>query len=350
MPNRFSEGHGIHLPTLERKLADNIDLVLTCDTGVGAHDAVEYAKSRGVDMLITDHHALPESLPETVAVVNPQRLPAGHALRELPGVGVAYKLIEALSNGAEDDSLLDLVALGIVADVMVQVDDTRYLLQRGLAKLCQNQRPGLRAILERAQIAPADLNEGHIGFAIAPRLNALGRLDDANPAVELLTTDEWARARVLAHTLESYNARRKYLSNQVYHSARAQIEAEPWLLDYAALVLSQEEWHRGVIGIVASRLVEDHGLPTILFAAPDETARGSARSVAGVDLTAALSQVSRLLTRYGGHSMAAGMTLPAESIFAFRRELSGVIRAMGAPPAPPLTIDGSLSLAEISLT
>lgn len=348
VPNRFSEGHGIHLPTLKRKLAGGVNLLLTCDTGVGAHEAVDYCASRGVDALITDHHALPDALPEAVAVVNPQRLPAGHALRELPGAGVAYKLIEALG-GAEEESLLDLAALGIVADVMVQVDDSRYLLQRGLARLRENQRLGIRAILERAEIAAADLNEGHIGFAIAPRLNALGRLDDANPAVELLSTNDWSRAQLLAHSLESYNARRKYLSNQVYQSAIAQIEAEPWLLDYAALVLSHEDWHSGVIGIVASRLVEEFGLPAVLLAAPDETARGSARSIAGVDLTAALGQVSGLLTRYGGHSMAAGMSLAADKVFEFRRELSRAVRALDVPTALPMTIDGALTLGEISL-
>lgn len=347
VPNRFREGHGIDLPMLKRKLANGIDLVLTCDTGVGAHEAVDYAMSQGVDMVITDHHALPEQLPAAIAVVNPQRLPAGHALRELPGVGVAYKLIEALFYGADD--LLDLVALGIVADVMAQVDDTRYLLQRGLGRLRENKRLGIRAILERAEVVAADLNEGHIGFAIGPRLNALGRLADANPAVELLTTTDWSRARVLAHTLESANARRKYLSNQVYQSAIAQIEAEPWLLDYAVLTLSHEEWHSGVIGIVASRLVEEFGLPTVLLATPDETARGSARSIAGVDLTAALRGVSGLLTRFGGHSMAAGMSLPAERVFEFRRELSRVVRDMEAPASQPLAIDGSLRLDEISL-
>ena len=351
MPNRFSEGHGIHLPTLKSILAGGVDLVLTCDTGVSAPEAVDYAASRGVDMVITDHHALPDSLPAAVAVVNPQRLPAGHALRELPGVGVAYKLIEALFAGEETEAFLDLVALGIVADVMVQVDDTRYLLQRGLARLRENQRTGLRAILERAEIAASDLNEGHIGFAIAPRLNALGRLDDANPAVELLTTGDWGRARILAQSLESFNARRKYLSNQVYQSAIAQIEAEPWLLEYAALVLSHEDWHSGVIGIVASRLVEEFGLPTVLLATPDDTARGSARSIAGVDITAALGQVSGMLQRYGGHSMAAGMSLPVDKVFAFRRELSRVMRDMGADErtALPLTVDGALTLGEISL-
>ena len=351
VPNRFSEGHGIHLPTLAQKLGGDIDLILTCDTGVAAHDAVDYARSRGVDTVITDHHALPERLPAACAVVNPRRLPAEHPLSELPGVGIAYKLIEALYQSEDTDFLLDLVALGIVADVMVQVDDTRYLLQRGLNVLRRNQRLGTRALLERAQIAPADLNEGHIGFALAPRLNALGRLDDANPAVELLITGDWQRARQLANNLEGLNAKRKFLSNQVYQSAIAQIESEPSLLDYAALVLSHSDWHSGVIGIVASRLVEEFARPVVLLATPDETARGSARSVAAVDITSAFAEVAPLLTRYGGHTMAAGLSLPTDKVFEFRRALSQVVRAVVGerPPQPGLSIDGYLKLDEISL-
>ncbi len=351
IPNRFTEGHGIHLPTLKGYLDGGVELLLTCDTGVAAHEAVDFANSRGVDVVITDHHALPARLPEAVAVVNPRRLPEAHPLLELPGVGVAYKLIEALPGDEDPADLLDLVALGIVADVMLQVDDTRYLLQRGLNLLRENRRAGLGAILERAQIPAAQLNEGHIGFAIGPRLNALGRLDDANPAVELLTTSDDERARFLAGRLESLNARRKFLSSQVYESAIAQIEDQPWLLDYAALVLSHPDWHPGVIGIVASRLVEEFGLPTVLIAVPDAVGRGSARSVAGVDIGVALELSAANLTRYGGHSMAAGLTLPAENIFAFRRALSRAAREMAgdAPADHSLTIDGFVGLDEVSL-
>lgn len=350
VPNRFSEGHGIHLPTLAKKLDGGVNLVLTCDTGVAAHEAVDYARGRGVDTVITDHHTLPAELPAAWAVVNPRRLPAGHPLSELPGVGVAYKLIEALYQGEDSDFLLDLVALGIVADVMVQVDDTRYLLQRGLDILRRNQRLGLRALLERAQIAPADLNERHIGFELAPRLNALGRLADANPAVELLSTADWQRARQLANNLEGLNARRKFLSNQVYQSAITQIDEDLSLLDYAALVLSHSDWHSGVIGIVASRLVEEFARPVVLLSTPDESARGSARSLAGVDITAAFGEVAPLLSRYGGHSMAAGLSLPADKVFEFRRALSAVVRAVAGerPSRPSLNIDGYLELGEIS--
>jgi len=352
IPNRFREGHGIHLPSLQAKLEQGYQLLLTCDTGISAHDAVELARHHRLDTIITDHHSLPPQLPRATAVINPQRLPAPHALRELPGVGVAYKLIEALYPDEDVSQWLDLVALGIVGDVMVQVDDTRYLLQRGLAQLRANRRPGLRALLQRAQIAPGNLNEGHIGFAIAPRLNALGRLADANPAVDLLTTADEARARSLAQQLEGYNAQRRFLTNLVYESALAQIASKPDLLEYAVLVLHRRDWHSGVIGIVASRLVEEYGKPVVLLATPpDGLARGSARSVAGVDITAALGQVAQHLTSFGGHSMAAGMSLPAASIFDFRRALSRTVRAQAAsmPARPALQVDGVLRLDELSL-
>lgn len=349
LPNRFREGHGIHLPTLERHLKNGFDLLLTCDTGVDAHQAVELAAQEGVDTIITDHHALPERLPAALAVVNPRRLPAGHPLRDLPGVGVAYKLIQALEPEIAA-AHVDLVALGMVADVMPLLGENRYLLQLGLAQLRSDPRMGIRAIMQRAQIDAAALNEGHIGFAIAPRLNALGRVEDANPVIELLTTDDNDRAMSLASSLEEANARRRFLSNQVYAAAISQIEAEPHLLEYAALVLHHHAWHSGVIGIVASRLVEEFALPTVLLSAPaDELARGSARSVAGLDIMAALRQTQDLLHTYGGHSMAAGMSLRTQAISDFRRALSRAARDLGgAPAAPPLPIDGCLRLPEIT--
>ena len=351
VPNRFREGHGVHLPTLKGYLNGGIDLVITCDTGVTAHEAVDYANSQLVDMIITDHHALPETLPGAHAVINPRRLSDGHPLIELPGVGTAYKLMEALYKEKSTVFLRDLVAMGIVADVMVQVDDTRYLLQKGLEVLRENNRLGLRAMLERAEIQPEDLNEGHIGFTLAPRLNALGRLDDANPSVELLITDDWERARILANNLEGLNSQRKFLSNQVYQSAVAQIESDPALLEYAVIVLSHPDWHTGVIGIVASRLVEQYGKPVVLLSTPDEMARGSARSVAGVDITFAIGQASEHVLKFGGHTMAAGLSLPEDKIFEFRRALSGVVRKMlgEIDVKPTLTIDGYLSLSDISL-
>ena len=351
IPNRFSEGHGVHVPTLKTLLDGGVDLLLTCDTGVSAHDAVKLAHSRMVDVVITDHHTLPDSLPDAEAVINPMRLPEGHPLRELPGVGTAYQLVRALYDAKSSDHLLDLVAVGIVADVMVLVDDTRYWLQRGLEVLRNEPRPGLRAMLERADIQPSDLTETDIGFTLAPRLNALGRLADANPAVELLTTGDAAILAERVNELEGLNQKRRFLTQQVYESAQHKIQDNPDLLKYAALVVSGEGWHTGVAGIVASRLVDDYACPVIVFSENEGIASGSARSVAGCNIVAAIRTQADLLTTYGGHNMAAGLSLPADKIFEFRRGLSGVVReALGkAEVQPQIAIDAYVNLSEIDL-
>ena len=231
IPIRSTESHGVNIPNLQKVIDGGARLLLTCDTGIAAHEAVTYARERGVDVIITDHHDLPPTLPDAYAVVNPKLLPDGHSLRELPGAGCAFKLAEELLGRAGRPelvtSLLDLVALGIVADVARQTGDTRYLLQRGLQELRLAQRLGLRLMIETAGLDAERLTEEHIGFELGPRLNALGRLDDANAAVELLTTQDLGRARILVTTLEGLNARRKLLCDQVFQAAQSQIERDP---------------------------------------------------------------------------------------------------------------------------
>ncbi len=356
IPNRFSEGHGVHLPTLKKLLSqDNTAIILTCDTGIAAHEAVSYAQGRGIDVIITDHHSLPPTLPKAFAAVNPMRLADGHPLRELPGVGTAYKLVEALYDaqpGTQNSAyLLDLVAMGIVADVMVQVDDTRYLLQRGLERLRNTPRPGLRAMMTRAGITPAALSESDIGFSLAPRLNASGRLADANSMVELLTTDNAAIIAERVNELEGLNQKRKFLTRQVYEGAQRQIENKPDLLEYAALVLAGDDWHTGVVGIVASRLVDDYARPVLVLSRQGDVVKGSARSIAGCNIVQAIASQSKLLDGFGGHTMAAGLTMPAENLFAFRRGLSRNVRQMlhDTPEHPELTLDAYIKLHEIDL-
>nr|MBA3874434.1 single-stranded-DNA-specific exonuclease RecJ [Anaerolineae bacterium] len=350
IPNRFTEGHGIHLPTLNILLKD-IDLLLTCDTGITANSAVHLAHMHHVDVVITDHHALPYILPEAEAIINPMLLHEGHPLRELPGVGTAYQLVRALYDETQSDHLLDLVALGIVADVMVQVDDTRYWLQRGLEVLRNAPRPGIQAILERAEINPPDLTESDIGFSIGPRLNALGRLADANPAVELLTTSDKSIITERVNELEGLNQKRRFLTRQVYEGAQQKIEADDSLLKYAALVVSGEGWHSGVVGIVASRLAEDYACPVIIFSENEGLLSGSARSVAGCNIIEAIRSQSSLLKTFGGHNMAAGLSLPTENLFEFRRGLSSYVReSLGTSKVEPqLAIDAYLDLPEINL-
>ena len=360
IPVRKTESHGLNLPVLKRLIAEGVHLVLTCDTGVTEHQAIAYAQAHGVDVVITDHHDLPSTLPEARAIVNPKMLAATHPLRELPGVGCAYKLAEELYNRASRPGAtaqyLDLVALGIVADVAVQIGDTRYLLQRGLEALRHTERLGLRVMMETAELDPAWLSEEHIGFVLGPRLNALGRLADANVAVELLTTHDLGRARILATELEGLNAQRKLLCNQVFQAAQAQIERDPSLLEHSALVLSHPAWPAGVIGIVASRLTERYHRPTILIAAPpDELGRGSARSIEGCNITAAIAAQREMLIKFGGHPMAAGLTIDPERIPEFRRALSRTVSEMLADPKGfgkplgSLQIDGYMSLGDLSL-
>ncbi|MBC7812206.1 MAG: single-stranded-DNA-specific exonuclease RecJ, partial [Burkholderiales bacterium] len=351
IPNRFREGHGIHLDTLKTLIAGGIDLLLTCDTGISAHDSIDYAQNRGVDVIITDHHTLPENLPDAFAVVNPMRLAERHPLRELPGVGTAYMLMKALYGTRSSDHLLDLVAMGIVADVMVQVDDTRYLLQRGLDVLRNSPRPGLKALMQRAEIDPADLTESDIGFTLAPRLNALGRLADANPAIDLLTTDDTAIITERVNELEGLNQKRRFLTRQVYEAAQQKILDDPSLLKYAALVIAGEGWHTGVVGIVASRLVEDYGCPVILLSENDGVANGSARSVAGINIVEAIRTQAHMLDHFGGHNMAAGLSLAADKVFELRRGISLFARDVLGKTAvePQLQIDAYVMLSEIDL-
>jgi single-stranded-DNA-specific exonuclease len=356
IPHR-RESHGVNLTALERVIAEGSSLVVTCDTGVTDHEAIAVAQSHGVDVIVTDHHDLPPTLPQAHAVVNPKMLPQAHPLRELPGAGVAYKLAEALYDraGRPEDvaQYLDLVAIGIVADVAIQTGDTRYLLQRGLGALRHTERLGLRVMMETAGLNPDWLTGEHIGFVLGPRLNALGRLADATAAVEFLTTDNLERARILATEMEGLNAQRRLLCDQIAQAAEAQIERDPSLLEYGALVLNHPSWPPGVVGIVAGRLAERYQKPTVLIATPpDEMGRGSARSVEGCDIHAAIAAHGHMLNRFGGHPMAAGLSIDPERIPEFRRALSRTVLEMRGdrgPDRPALRIDGYLPLADLSL-
>jgi len=361
VPSR-TEGHGLHQQGLECLIADGARLILTCDTGVTAHTPVARANALGAEVLITDHHVPGDRLPPALAVVNPQRLPPGHPLRPLTGVGVAYQLASALDPDLAAQAL-DLVALGTVADVGALVDDNRYLVQRGLEALRNTARPGLQAIYHAAEIHPEGLDEQHIGFSLGPRLNALGRLADAAHGVELLLTGDPMRARILATEIEGLNAQRKWLTRQITSAALAQIEREPALLSgYRALVLSHPTWPSGVVGIVAGRLAERFGQPVVLISAPPgQTARGSGRSVPGVDLIAALADCAvpgpdapgprtPLFKGYGGHPGAAGFAIEPERIPELRAALSRAIDAqVETMPQPTLAIDAFVDLPDLSL-
>jgi single-stranded-DNA-specific exonuclease len=381
VPNRFSEGHGM----LPNKLAEKLDdpsftpqLVLTCDTGIAEAAGVGLAKDRGLTVVITDHHDLPAELQplrpgidplwgldahivgqasvrRADAIVNPKLQALGDPLRTLPGVGVAYKLVQqlyALCNCAgEEAELLDLVALGIVADVAEQVHDARYLLQVGLEKLRTTKRIGLLALMEVARLNPQTVDAESIGFQLGPRMNALGRLEDATVAVELLTTHDVIRASQLAAKMERLNQERRLLTSQITGAAMEMLAREPQWLDYNALVLAHPAWHAGIVGIVAARLVEEFGKPTVLLLTPPgQPARGSARSVPGVDIGAAIAACGHLLLGYGGHPGAAGLSLLPENIDRLRRELDRQVELHRNEQTPVgLVVDVEAPLQQLSL-
>ncbi|HNF94531.1 MAG TPA: DHH family phosphoesterase, partial [Anaerolineales bacterium] len=269
VPVRGKESHGIHIESLKPIIDNGAKLLLTCDTGITAHDAIDYANSRGLTVIVTDHHDLGETLPNAQAIINPKLLPEDHPLRNLAGVGVAYKLAEALldTRTSNIDSqisnieLLDLVALGLIADVALLQNETRSLAKQGIEQLRNTSRLGLRVMAELAGAAFETLTEETIGFTFAPRLNALGRLGDANPAIDLLITDDSARARVLATQIEGLNAQRRMLTKQVNDAAEAQLKENPELLNHPIIILSHPNWPGGVVGIVANKLVERYHKP-----------------------------------------------------------------------------------------
>ena len=361
IPIRGKESHGVHIETLKPILDNGTKLIVTCDTGITAHEAVDYANSRGVDVVITDHHDLGETLPNAFAIINPKLLPKDHLLSNLAGVGVAYKLAEALFESQKSkvegqtsaDDLLDLVALGLIADVALLKGETRSLAQKGIEALRNTNRLGLKVMAELSGTNLETLTEETIGFTFAPRLNALGRLGDANPAVELLLTQDPARARVLAAQIEGLNVQRRLLTSQVYEAAESQLRENPDLLSEPAIVLSHPNWPGGVVGIVANKLVDRYHKPAILLTeSEDGIMRGSARSIEGLHITEAIATQKNILRGFGGHPMAAGMAFDADKLPEFRKGLGKAIeKQLGevVREEPTLQIDAWLELNDLNL-
>ncbi len=369
IPNRVTHSHGLNRDGVRQAREDGIRILLTCDCGVTDFPEISLAAELGLEVIITDHHDLAHDadgaprLPlEALAVVNPKRLPPEHPLAHLPGVGVAYKVAEALTAKVDPSmtpvALLDLVALGIVADVARLATDTRYLLQLGLRRIHEGPRPGLRALLRAAGLDPARVTADEIGFQLGPRLNAAGRLDTAELSVALLTAATDEAARPLADRIEALNGERRILQRAVEESADRLLALHPEWLEGAALIMASPDWHPSVLGVVASGYSERLGRPAMLIAGdehgPPGIARGSARSVSGIDINAAILSQGQMLLASGGHPLAAGFAIPTDRIAEFRggvdawlRAHAGTASAMGEPAAESFPIaltDASLSL------
>jgi len=351
IPNRASEGYGLNLKAVSVLASkQQTKLLITCDCGGANFAEINFAKSLGVDTIVLDHHTLPELLPPAKAIVHPKRLADDHPLFHLPGVGVAYKVAEALfiEHGmpSEAESFLDYVTLGMIADLVPLIRENRYLVQLGLPKLIASPRAGIQALLSQIQKSgDTDL----VGFGLAPRINAVGRLADAQVAVELLTTSDPELAKQLSLQLQNENTKRQQICEQVLSEAEQVLSAQRDLHRQKAISIYKEGWHHGVVGIVASRLVEKYHRPVFIGELDPQEGiiKGSARGVEGLDLCEVLKANGHLLTKWGGHKMAAGFSLPAEKGEAFSAGITSTCNRMMANTnsAPILNID--LALADM---
>ncbi len=327
IPSRHTEGYGINKEAIRKIREDmKIDLMISCDCGISNYDEVAYANTLGLDVIITDHHSIPSNPPPSIANCNPKTLPIEHPLHYLPGVGVAYKLAELLLHDmlspAEakvcSHSLLDLVALGMIADLAPLRAENRYLTQLGLKVLTQTSKIGLQELLQISR-ATGNVDTESIGFGLAPRINAAGRLADAERAVRLMISEDLAEAKMLCEDLDDENRNRQVLCNEIQDEALRIIAQDMSMLDDNVIVLAEEGWHHGVIGIVASRLLDKFHLPVFIMAIDDSHARGSVRciNVPNLDIyeeMKAIQEQTSLFSKFGGHRMAAGFSVAKENI------------------------------------
>ena len=309
LPNRFTDGYGPNQSVYKYFIEQQaISLIVTVDNGVAGHEAIVYAQEMGIDVIVTDHHSLPDQLPDAYAIIHPEHPSGDYPFKHLAGCGVAFKLATALLERVQPE-WLDLVAIGTIADMVPLTDENRVMVQYGLSLLRQSERLGLQEMMKLAGLEPGQLSEETVGFQLAPRLNALGRLDDPNPAIELLTGfDEEEVAEIAAMTDEK-NTERKEVVQAIYEEAKSMVKP-----DRPVQVLAAPGWNPGVLGIVAGRLLEELKQLVIVLSIQDGLAKGSARSIETVDIFQALNENKNLFLAFGGHSGAAGMTLKVENL------------------------------------
>jgi single-stranded-DNA-specific exonuclease len=353
IPNRLTDGYGLSVSGVHAARDTGAKLIVTVDSGVTGHEEIELAKSFGIDVIVTDHHEPQEQLPNALAVVDPKRKDSDYPYPHLAGVGVAYKLMEALAREYRDvaytiEECLDLVAVGTVADIVPLDSENRVLTTLGLERLRVTANPGLRALMEVAGVEPGRVQAPHIGFALGPRLNAAGRLGDASIGVELLTTEDEQVAAEIAKKLDRENKKRRSLETEVLEDATRLLKESVDLDRKRSIVLWSEGWHPGVIGIVASRIAKQYNRPTILLAVSDGSGKGSGRSIPGFDLHSALVGCKDFLTSFGGHRHAAGVSLAAEHLPRFRECVEDAVSATLTPEdlVPVIDVDSIVELEE----
>ena len=346
LPNRFTDGYGPNDSVYKYFIGQQgVSLIVTVDNGVAGHEAIDLAQSMGVDVIVTDHHSMPEVLPDAYAIVHPEHPKADYPFKHLAGCGVAFKLACALLEEVQVE-LLDLVAIGTIADMVSLTDENRIMVQYGLEVLRNTQRIGLQELFEIAGISSSDITEETVGFQLAPRLNALGRLADPNPAIDLLTGFDDEEVHEIALMIQEKNEERKEIVQAIYEEAKSLVDPNK-----SVQVLAKEGWNPGVLGIVAGRLLEELGQTVIVLNIEDGRAKGSARSIEAVNIFEALDPHRSIFLAFGGHAGAAGMTLEVEQLDALSEILETYVKDKGiaAKGKSRLYLDEELDLESLSL-
>lgn len=346
LPNRFTDGYGPNASVYKYFIEQQgISLIVTVDNGVAGHEAIDLAQSMGVDVIVTDHHSMPEVLPDAYAIVHPEHPDADYPFKHLAGCGVAFKLACALLEEVQVE-LLDLVAIGTIADMVSLTDENRIMVQYGLEVLRNTQRMGLQEMFNIAGIARNDVIEETVGFQLAPRLNALGRLDDPNPAIDLLTGFDDEEAHDIALMIHEKNEERKEIVQAIYQEAKAMVNPAK-----KVQILAKEGWNPGVLGIVAGRLLEELGQTVIVLNLEDGWAKGSARSIEALDIFEALDPHRNLFIAFGGHAGAAGMTLEADKLDTLSEVLESYVldKGLDATTKNNLSLDEELDLEALTI-
>ena len=350
IPGRLEEGYGLNEQALRYLHGQGVQLIVTVDCGITAAKEARLCKELGIDLIITDHHECKDALPEAIAVVDPHRKDDGYPHRNLSGVGVAFKLAAALCGSQEEilSQYADMVCLGTVADVMPLQGENRVFVSKGLEMLRHTKRPGLAALMEQAGCCPESLSASSIGYVLAPRINAAGRMGKIDLAVELFLTDDPQKGAELATALCELNRQRQAVESEIYRQA---VDMLPDDRPPEAIVLADESWHQGVVGIVASRLAEEFCCPAFLICLDGDHGKASSRSYGGFNLFTSLSVLSPLLESYGGHELAAGFTISRQKIGEFRQEICAMAAGFydGTGPRTVLDIDCVIRPEELTL-
>ena len=354
IPSREAEGYGMNNAAVDTLHQKGVKLIITVDNGIAAINEIRYAKSLGVDTVVTDHHMPLGELPDACAVVDLHRSDCPSRFKQLSGVGVAFKLIMALEGEYCDvDSLLDMYAdllcLGTIGDIVELKSENRVFVKRGLLSMRHTERTGLYALIRSAGLMGKPITAGNVSFTLVPRINAVGRLGASGRSVELLLTNDEEEAGEFAAAMSYDNAERQQIERDILEKIDARVTRDPRLVMDKVLVLDGENWHQGVVGIVASRIREIYGKPTIIISRDGENAKASGRSVEGFALCDAVAACGDLLTHYGGHPMAAGLSLPSANIDVFRKRINDYADRQSTMPFDTLHIDCKLNPAAISL-